>query len=230
MIGFGSGILALPILAYVIGIEYGVQIVIASSFLTALIVIIQNHKYIVWKSLLKIVIICGLGIPIGLFLTDYLSEFWLNLVLGIFMLFIGVRGLYQILSVRKVVLLKEKARYVFHIFILFLGGIVHGAFGIGGPLVVIYAADIIQGKNNFRATMSMTWVVLNGILLIKNVSFAVMESDTHLLLLMAAVIPAVFLSSAIGHFLQKKISEKTFRILIYGLLVVIGIIYILKLI
>ncbi|MFQ3547490.1 MAG: TSUP family transporter [Termitinemataceae bacterium] len=52
-----------------------------------------------------------------------------------------------------------------YILLLILGGIVHGAFASGGPLVVLYAAKALPDKGSFRATLCLLWTSLNSVLL-----------------------------------------------------------------
>jgi uncharacterized membrane protein YfcA len=50
--------------------------------------------------------------------------------------------------------------------ILVVGGMVHGAFASGGPLVVLYASKTLTDKGSFRATLCLLWTTLNTLLLI----------------------------------------------------------------
>jgi uncharacterized membrane protein YfcA len=58
------------------------------------------------------------------------------------------------------------ARSMWMRILLFCGGIIQGAFGSGGPFVVIYAAKAIHDKRVFRVTLSLIWVCMNGVRLL----------------------------------------------------------------
>lgn len=53
--------------------------------------------------------------------------------------------------------------------ILLLAGVIHGMFVSGGALLVVYAAQVLKEKEEFRATLAPVWVVLNSILLVSQV-------------------------------------------------------------
>ena len=54
----------------------------------------------------------------------------------------------------------------FLLVILLLAGVIHGMFVSGGALLVVYAAQVLKEKEEFRATLAPVWVVLNSILLV----------------------------------------------------------------
>ncbi|MCX5745233.1 MAG: TSUP family transporter [Proteobacteria bacterium] len=45
--------------------------------------------------------------------------------------------------------------------LLVLGGVAHGLFGTGGPLIVYVVRRRIPDKSSFRATLAVLWLVLN---------------------------------------------------------------------
>ena len=51
--------------------------------------------------------------------------------------------------------------------LLFCGGIIQGAFGTGGPFVVIYSSKALPDKKVFRVTLSLLWLSMNSIRLLK---------------------------------------------------------------
>lgn len=222
-VGFGSGILALPLLTNVIGVHDSAQLIVFSSLLTALLVISKNYKYVDWRAWLKIILICGTGLPVGIFLMTVVSEAIINIFIAFFVTGVGTRGLYR--SFRKNTEFQQisRGRHIFHIVILFIGGIIQGALGVGGPFIVVYAADLIKDKNSFRATMSMVWVLLNCILTTRNF-ILIFTTDTHIIPYMLLAIPAVIISFIAGNWMHKKISTKSFIKMIYILLIIIGII------
>jgi uncharacterized membrane protein YfcA len=50
--------------------------------------------------------------------------------------------------------------------ILFLGGVIHGLYSTGGPMVVYYLAREPIDKKAFRTTLAMVWLITGSFLLI----------------------------------------------------------------
>ncbi|WDC85295.1 hypothetical protein PL321_07590 [Caloramator sp. mosi_1] len=86
--------------------------------------------------------------------------------------------------------------------ILLLAGIIHGMFVVGGPLVVIYATYKLKDKETFRATLSLVWIVLNGLIFIKGILVGQFNSEV-----MGLLIPSILalgFGMALGEVLYKK--------------------------
>lgn len=50
---------------------------------------------------------------------------------------------------------------VFRYSCLIIGGVVHGAFNIGGPLITVYTLEAVKDKIRFRNTMIALWATLD---------------------------------------------------------------------
>lgn len=50
-------------------------------------------------------------------------------------------------------------------------------FVSGGALLVVYAAQVLKEKEEFRATLAPVWVVLNSILLVSQVRQGVLQRE-----------------------------------------------------
>lgn len=215
--GFGCTVLALPFCVLLAGIKTAVPTLIILAWILALYVIIVDFKNIVWKEFLRIVCFVGIGLPIGIILFSYLPEGILKTILGIFMILVAVRGLYTSFNTNvKIVKLNK------HIlnFVLFLGGIIHGAFGSGGPFVVIYASKALKNKSNFRATLCTLWFTLNSIIIVKNISSGTINAPVLKLLLCS--IPFLVVGMLLGNKAHNKFNETLFTRTIYAVLLVSG--------
>jgi uncharacterized membrane protein YfcA len=223
MMGFGAGVIALPILSHFISVQDGSQLVVFSSLCISLIIISRQYKNIVWSAWIKIIIISGIGLPLGVFIISSLSEFWITMFLVAFVIGEGIYGLFKTFVAKNGEQPITKVKYAFHIVILFIGGIIQGSLGVSGPLITVYVSDVVKDKSAFRATLCMTWVVLNGVLTIKNVTLDIINGTT-IFPLMLAVIPAVIFSYFIGNHFHNKFSRETFNKFVYVFLIVIGVV------
>ena len=104
---------------------------------------------------------------------------------------------------------------------LFSGGIVHGAFAVGGPLIVLYSSKKIVDKGQFRATMCLLWTTLNTVLMIQyllegKLTLAIGYDILFLLPFLAAGIFA-------GEAIHNKVSEILFKKIVFASLLLVGV-------
>jgi len=217
--GFGATVAELPFVSALVGIKTAVVALCMVSLTLAIFVVIRFHKQIDRKAYLNIVGFAILGMPIGMLAFSFLPERALKIGLGIFIILAAVRGFYVLLSKKQD--RKPINNAVLRV-LLFIGGIVHGAFASGGPFLVIYAGEKIKEKGSFRATMCSVWATLNSVLLIKYIitgDFIVKNVMPVYLL----AIPFLAVGVAIGMFLHKKVSQRVFSIIVYCILLAAGV-------
>ena len=83
-------------------------------------------------------------------------------------------------------------------------------FVSGGALLVVYAAQVLKEKEEFRATLAPVWVVLNSILLVSQVRQGVF-TEGNIRLILISIIP-LFMATWLGKKLVKNgISESLFE-------------------
>lgn len=221
--GFGCTVLALPFCISLAGIKTAVPVLVIIAWILAVYIIIIDFKKIVWKEYLKIVSLVILGLPIGMWLFNNLPDAALKKFLGIFMIVVALRGLYY--SFYKLKNTKENTnnkitKYLLN-FILFLGGIIHGAFGSGGPFIVIYATKALPDKSNFRATLCTLWATLNTIIIFQDFKKGLINPQVVDLLLYT--IPFLIVGMILGNIAHKKVKDKIFTKIVYFVLLLSGL-------
>ena len=221
--GFGSTVLALPFLNVTIGLKLAVQLLCVLSWAMALYIVIRSWKNLVWKEFLFIVLWAGLGMPLGIWLFDKLPGAWLCLFLGIFMIAVGIRGEIATLRSRTAETTSHPAkRSVLMKLLLFCGGIIQGAFGTGGPFVVIYSSKALPDKKVFRVTLSLLWLSMNSIRLLKwGICGELWNLELGNALLWG--FPVMLAGVILGDYLHNKVSEYHFKAGVYAILVLSGI-------
>lgn len=215
--GFGCTVIALPFAVLLVGVKTAVPVLTVLSLILSSYILFIDHKKIVWKAYLKVIALVGLGLPFGMMAYSYLPEDILKKVLGVFMILVAIRGLYNSVGIKEKT--KNLGKMVLNT-LLFLGGIIHGAFSTGGPFVVIYAAQTLKDKRNFRATLSAVWVTLNSIIALRifiNGGFT-KEACTFLL----GSLPFLIVGMILGNKAHNKVKDKTFKKIIYIVLFISG--------
>lgn len=216
--GFGATVAELPFVSALVGIKTAVVSLCMVSLTLAIYVVIRFHNQIDKKAYLNIVGFAILGMPVGMLAFSYLPERALKIALGIFIILAAARGFFVLFSKKKD---RKPINDIVLKILLFVGGIVHGAFASGGPFLVIYAGEKVREKGSFRATMCSVWATLNSVLLVKYIITGdfVIKNVMPVYLL---ALPFLALGVVIGMFLHKKVSQRAFSIIVYCILLAAG--------
>lgn len=222
--GFGGGILALPFLDPLVGLKSAVPALATLGLINSSYRTVTMYKQIVKKELWTMVFFIVLGLPVGMWAFDVLPERPLKIILGVFMLYVAIKGLVEIyqphLKAQASQPASGKRKILFYV-LLFCGGIMQGAFTSGGPFIVMYATMALKEKEAFRATLFAMWVVVNTIITARNAVSGVLTVEVLQLVLWA--LPALLFSVLISNRLQKYISGQTFNKIVYGTLLIAGL-------
>lgn len=220
--GFGCTVLALPFIAMLLGLKTAVPVLVVLAWLLAGYIILRSWKKISWKEFLFIVIHVGLGLPLGIILFDCLPERVLKGILAVFMIFVGIHGFVRTHKSKEALLNGHAPappkKTLLMRGVLFLGGIIHGAFGTGGPFVVIYASKALANKTLFRVTLCLLWFSLNTVMMLQwtFVNSAVWNQETGLGI--AVSLPFLVAGMLLGDYLHHKVNEYYFKIVVYFVL------------
>lgn len=218
--GFGCTVLALPFAILLLGgVAEAKPVLVMLALVLNLGITLLSYKRIVWREFVIIVLLVALGLPAGVLLADKLPEKWLKMILAVFMATIGTHGLLTIgngISTKAT----RRTRILVSGF-LPLGGMIHGAFGSGGPLVVIYAAKALADKSVFRVTLAMVFVMINSALV---TTWRIQDAiSTHHVKLAAICLPFTLAGLFIGDHVHYRLPELAFKRMVYGVLAAAGI-------
>ncbi|MDR0698483.1 MAG: sulfite exporter TauE/SafE family protein [Tannerella sp.] len=215
--GFGCTVLAFPFVLMLLDgdMEHSKIILSIFAWILAAYFAIAKSREINWKQLGIIAGLAGAGMPAGMLMFKSMDGNTLMRILGIFIIFTAAIQLYKASfqqRVRTVV-----PRYLY----LFFGGVVHGAFATGGPLIVLYSAHKITDKGQFRATMCLLWAMLNSVLLIQYFMEKKITETVGCELLF--LFPFLILGIIAGEVTHKRVSETLFKKVVFASLLLVGI-------
>lgn len=216
--GFGATVVELPFISMLFGIKTAVVALSMVSLTLSLFVIIRYRKKINMHVYKTIVFYTLIGMPVGMLAFAYLPERMLKIWLGVFIIFAAIREILIVFH-KKISILNLKGWH--YRVIIFVGGIIHGAFASGGPFLIVYAADRMTEKDEFRATMCSVWATLNTVLLIKYMFTGAFVPQTVLPVYLLAL-PFLIAGITAGFKLYKKVSEHTFSIIVCAVLAAAG--------
>lgn len=219
--GFGSTVIALTLGVQLYSVEFLLPVIVPLNLVLSAYIILRHHEAIDWRELLtRILPLTGAGLVVGMAVFDLVEGRELKLGYGIFVFCFAVFELARALRSMKGAGVYGPVAMWKAVIWLVAGGVMHGIYASGGPLVVYYANRKIPDKSVFRSTLSVLWLALNLLLLgnyiiDKKISTAAWYE-------FGALLPAVFAGIFIGDALHGRIPEKKFRILVFVLLIIAG--------
>lgn len=219
--GFGSTVMALPFVIMLIGLDKAVPLLSTLNLLLSIFLIWRSWRNLVFREYLFIVINAAPGVVAGLLLADILPQKLLIMILSAFTWFVGIRGLIRVCSPALQSTGSLTKKNPLHCLLLFAGGIFQGAFSSGGPLVVMYAAQALPEKKQFRGTLPLLWLTTNTIMQVKWVLSGNVW-DAIFLRQFCWALPFIVGGMLLGDHLHNKVNQKKFTILVYSLLIVVG--------
>lgn len=212
--GFAGTVLAMPPSIYLLGMDNAKVVLNVMALLSGLMIAVMSYHHMNKKEVIKICVCMVAGMAIGIQICKTVpSEQIFLIIYGVIILLIAGKNLlcHRQRTLPKALLLV----------ILLLAGVIHGMFVSGGALLVVYAAQVLKEKEEFRATLAPVWVVLNSILLVSQVRQGVF-TEGNIRLILISIIP-LFMATWLGKKLVKKVSQKVFLNLTYVFLLVSGL-------
>lgn len=212
--GFAGTMLAMPLSISLIGMDQARFILNLMGLLVSVIVLFQEKDNVEVRSIIGIIVFMTVGIGISILLSAWVSQDVLLTVYGVVIILFAI---YQLAGC-EIPLNKWTS-----VILLLAAGIIHGLFVSGGALLVVYAMNRFKEKDQFRANLSLVWVILNSILLL---SFIFEGTANVSLELLSIPTIATLLGVLLGSRSASKINQKKFSFFTKCLLLIMGLIII----
>lgn len=218
MSGFGAGMIAVPLLAFVIPLQLAVPLCSLLVFVLFVILVIRDRRQVVWDELKLLVPPTIVGALAGLWLFAILDNRMLVLMLGTFLvLYAGYMLAVSLLGLPQ---LRCSQRWALPVG--FFGSFFDTLFGGGGgTLVVIYINARGIGRAGFRATVAALWFT-EMIARIGGYAWAGFY-DASTLLLLAVLLPLMWAGTVIGERLGNRVEAETFARILAVMLLASGV-------
>lgn len=216
--GFGSGLVAIPLLALRYPLPLVVPLVVLLDYLGSASQGVKNRELIRWGDLLPLIPFTVLGVLSALFLLNSLDPVLLARSLGTFVIAFAI---YQLLPVPPL-----RGSRISSIPYGYLGGLVGTVFGTGGPFYVMYLNLRGMDKGAFRASFASYFIVDGTMRLVGYTAFGFFHREA--LWLAALAIPVAALGLFAGGRLHLGISQDGFKRVISVLLLASGTALILR--
>ena len=213
--GFGSALLAVPLLAQLLPLSFIVPTFAAMDSAASLVLsrLGWQGRHIRWDEIRRLLLPSFTGILLGTLALKRLPEAWLLLPLGLFVFGFGLRALLQGADNRRI---SPWWAYPAGL----AGGAVDALFATGGPPFVIYLSHRLHDKAELRATFSALFL-LEGGTRVAVLALAGFYDQPGIALAVTAGLPLLALGLYAGHHIHLGISHRQmFRAI--GLLLILS--------
>ncbi len=217
-LGFGDALVAMPLLAMLVGVKTATPVVAFAASTIALVILLKDWRAVDVRATWRLVAASLVGIPFGLLLLKFAPEFYVKAVLGALLI---LYGLYNLVTPRLPVVKSESLAYIFG----FVAGVLGGAYNTNGPPVVIYGALRRWPPESFRATLQGCFV-LTGLMILIGHGLSGLWTPLVMQLYLISL-PAILLAILLGARLNRRIPRESFSRVVYAFLVVVGVLFLL---
>jgi len=213
-IGFGGTVLAASIGAQLVPLDILLPAFVPLNLVLSTWLLLRGVRAIAWRTLaVEIAPPVATGAAIGLAVFHLPGKTWLILVFAAFVVGLATFELVRP-SERE---LGRAPRLV----LLALGGLVHGLFGTGGPLIVYVVRRRLGDKTAFRSTLAVVWLVLNIALLVNFASSGLYVAPVGEILVAIAIV--IVPGLAIGERIHRTLDATRFERIVWVLLLGAGL-------
>ena len=223
MSGFGSSLIAMPLLVFFMPIHTAVPMLALLVFVLFSFLVVRDWRDVIWREVWLLLVPTLLGVAAGIYLFSSLENRLLLKCLG------GVTIAYAIyaLAVQSIGLPRVSCSERWAPVAGFGGSFIDTMFGGGGgTIVVIYMHLRGIGKVAFRATATMLWFFEIAARVFGYTVAGYYTAGT--LLLVALLLPVTWFATWCGERVHSRISQEAFSRLLGVLLIASGIALLLK--
>lgn len=212
--GFGSGLIAIPLLAHFLPLTFVVPMVLVLDFVASIVLSRHMHLQVRWDEIRFLLPPSIVGILAGSFLLVNLPREPLLVGLGLFVIVFGLRYLFNVHSEKPI------SRW-WSIPTGLSGGLIGALFGTGGPPYVVYLSHRLHDKTQLRGTLSGLFM-LDGALRVITFLFIGLLLQNEMLRALLMALPLMGLGLYLGNRVHLGISSRQQLALIGALLLMSG--------
>jgi len=203
----GLGIIVVLLMALVFQGKESVGLLLPMLVVADLIAVVIYKKDCDWRIIAKIFPLTAIGVFIGYFIIDLISQEIFNVALGVVILCMLILG--QILEWKK---FEARDNKYLTVLIGLLAGIATMVANAAGPLLAIYFLQLALPKEKFVGTRSWYFLLLNVFKLPFSANLGLITYESLKLNLIS--LPFIILGAYIGVKFLASINMSTFSVLI----------------
>lgn len=198
--GFGSSLVAVPLLAFVWPVSFVVPVVVLLDYVAALVQGVGGFRHIRWRELAPLLPFILLGVLVALHLLTTLQPGLLTAALGVFVITYGV---YALLPLPR----RPGSRW-WAVPLGALAGLVGTVFAAGGPFTVIYLNLRQLDKDAFRGTVATIFALDGSMRLVGFTATGLLAREN--LWVAVAALPCLAAGLVLGGRVHTGLSQRVF--------------------
>lgn len=212
-LGFGTALVAMPLLTLLLGLQRAIPLVGLVVLVTICVQLLRGWRAADLHAAWRLVLGSALGIPCGLWMLREVPE---GLVRGLLGAALVAYSVWQLARPELPRIRRGALVYPFG----FLAGVLGGAFNTNGPPVVLYGALRHWGPEEFRATLQGFFLPSAVLIAAGHAAAGLWTRETFTLFGFA--LPLVIAGNVLGVRLGRRIPAARFTRLLYAVLIVLG--------
>lgn len=219
--GFGSGLIAVPLLALFLPLTYVVPVILLLDLAASLWLGGTGRQHVHWGEVRTLLPPTLIGVFLGTTVLITAPKAPILTALGIYIILAGLRNL---------LLHLDHGRHISRWWALptgLTGGTVSGLYGTGGPTYVVYLTHRLRDKARIRASVSAIFGIEGMTRLVAGL-LAGLLLDPMIWWSFAAALPIFFAGLRLGERVHVRLSNEVMMRLIGALLVGAGVAVLIK--
>lgn len=212
--GFGSGLIAIPLLAHLLPLTFVVPMVLVLDFTASIVLSSHTRLQVRWDEIRWLIPTSVVGIVAGSVLLISLPREPLLVSLGLFVIFFGIRYVFNVHSEKPI------SRW-WSVPTGLIGGLIGALFGTGGPPYVVYLSHRLHDKTQLRGTLSGLFLLDGAFRLVTFLSLGLLLQDDMLTALLMGL-PVMAIGLYLGNKVHLGITHRQQLAVIGALLLVSG--------
>ena len=217
--GFGLGLIAMPLLSFLVDIKTATPLVALVAGTTSLLIFAKNRREAKLGDAGPMIIASVLGIPFGLYLLKGVADDLMKSILAIMIILfasISLSGGF------KFTLNSNRLSPLFG----FISGVIASAYNMGGPPIIIYGSLRKWPPSNFRATLQSFFLPVCIFTVASHTIGGLVTSEVLHFFLYS--LPIILFTTLVGGKINQFFSIDRFNRYIYCILLLIGVFLLIK--
>lgn len=211
--GFGQGLIAMPILALFIDIKTVIPLSLFNGLVIGVTLMLRWRRRLDFGKAWPLIASSVFGIPIGVYFLKTWDASALKTGLGVLLV---AFSLYSLIGVKIAPAMSAGWGYAFG----FFSGMVGGAFGLNGPVSLVYVMSAPWTVEEKKAVLVTYFVTSNAMILALYFASGVAMAGPAKFTVASA--PTAIAGAMIGAMFSDRLKKETVERVIYGLVLVMG--------
>lgn len=211
--GFGSALVAMPLLSLVLDLKIASPLFALIALTINGLIVAQSWHAIEIQIVWRLVMATWIGIPVGVGIVAIAPTTWITLGLSLFLI---IFGLYRLIRWPLPTLHSPRWAYPFGIF----AGILGGAYNTNGPPIILYGIMNHWPPQRFRATLQ-GYFFPTGVAIVLTQGLSGLWTTTvgHLYL---TIIPSTLVAFYCGRWINQRLHPQQFDRSLNVILIILG--------